>query len=237
MSSRELAGRDGRRGGRVRPPRRARARAGRRRSWRPTAASSPAMLKLLLERGIADHADAGDRVRARDPRGHRLAHLLVDHPPRHRGAGRLRARSARTRSCSPATCAGRCSREQRELLRAARSPRAPSARSRDCAWSPPPRRPTLRRGRVDAGLADGRRRPTGTRCSCASRWRAGCWWSARSRTPALVGRRGARRRSVAAGTRRPPPRSCARRTRRACWSGSLAEAERVAQEPPLRAAT
>ena len=63
-------------------------------------------------------------------------------------------------SPSSATCCGSCSRPAR------------SARSRACAWSRPPRRRTLRGGRLGTRLARRRHRRTGMCSSCASRWRA-----------------------------------------------------------------
>ena len=145
------------------------------------------MLKLLLERGIADHADAGDRVRARDPRGHRLAHVLVHD---------ARATSRR----SPPACALGANQEllarylrgplQPRAARAAaaaRPPRAPSARSRACGVvTATAQAGRLRRGRLDARLADRRRRRLGRAAAVRSRWRGACWSSARSRTPALA---------------------------------------------------
>ena len=99
-------------------------------------------------------ADARDRVRARHPRGHGLAHLHVHHLPRHRGARGLRApgREPGAARALPAwTAAARPANLLRVCRRTARSRRSPAARGFGVG-----RRRRLRGGRLHARLARGR---------------------------------------------------------------------------------
>ena len=116
-SSRRSAARDGCRGRRLRPPRRAAS------SRRATALVGrdgsvvTGMLKLLLERGIEHLADARDGVRARHPRGHR-ARSRTRRPPTATSRRSPPACGwARTRSCSRRYLRGPLQPDQRDLLR------------------------------------------------------------------------------------------------------------------------
>ena len=156
-----------------------------------------------------DHADAGDGVRARHPRGHRLADVFLDHAARRRGARRLHARRRQPGAARRATCAGRSQPEQRELLRrldAAREQRevaglrvVTAAAQRGRATS----RTSRRSSRASATS------PTGT-CSCCAVEMEGRVLVVGAQPHLRAGgRRGARARSAAAVTRRRPRRSCA----------------------------
>ena len=83
-------------------------------------AQSTSMLYILRERGSRDHAAAGHHLRARHPRGHRVAHLSPHHHPRRGDAGHRHA-------------AGRLAGPHRALP--AQRPRARSSAKCSCAWS------------------------------------------------------------------------------------------------------
>ena len=233
--------------GRLRPPRGRAARTGRGAEHTilsEDGALTTTLVGILAEREIAVDAARGDRVRARHPRGHGLAHLpdgdaarrggaRVVPPPR-RAPGAARAvppHAARPRTSG--SCSARCIAE----LRAARGRRRRGARRR------------AQRGRATStGSRTSRTRsstsPTRRRSCCSSRWTSG---SSASRAAARPSSTPPRWRGLLGGGGHPAgglgdlqgsleqARRTAARERFRARAGACAAAE-IMSSPPARSA-
>ena len=170
------------------------------------------LVGILAERELAADAARGDRVRARHPRGHRLADVRDDDPARRRRARLVPAprRAPGARHGVPAHAARRrrARAPERTCMERLEPVDAGGEESSSRRSAGPSTSTASRTSRTRSSTS-----PTRVRSSSSWRWTSACSSSC-AVGPSAVDAAASPARSAAAGTRRRPRRSLATRARR-----------------------